>query len=105
MTARLEAGFTLDFSLKQLYPDMTAGDLYALQLRAYLPTPFSQIQVLHSQGQAAVHVAHTLVCTSNAGGTGHGTRPMVLQGGTDVPEGLATGELHHLHVSITCAPN
>lgn len=103
MTARLEVGFSLQFSLKQLYPYMTAGDVYALQLRAYLPTPFRSIRVLHSMGQATVHVAHTLVCISNGAGSRSNGQPVVAQGGTQVPEGLATGALHHLHVSITCA--
>jgi hypothetical protein len=110
VSARLDAGAELRFSLKDFYPGMAAGDLYALQLRAYMPIPGAHVRVLHERGQATVHVAHTLLSTSgpDAGDIGGavatgGDSSAITKGSTLVPLGLDESELYHLHIAITCA--
>ena len=103
VTRRLDSGFELAFSLKQLYPDIAAGDLYSLQLRAYMPVAYKHIRVRHARGQAAVHVAHTLLLTSSTDSSdGRNGTSALARGSTAVPLGLNEGELYHLHVAITC---
>ena len=103
VTRRLDAGATLSFSLKDIYPDITAGDIYAVQLRAYMPFPHTQkaVRVVHSLGQATVHVGHCLLYASTAGSGGAAT---VAKGSTLLPLGFDDVHLYHLHVALTCAP-
>ena len=103
VTTRLDAGFKFEFSLRQLYPRIAAGDLYSLQLRAYMPFANKHLRVHHSKGQAIVHVAHTLLCTSSAdGSSGANATAKITRGTTLLPVGLGEEDLYHLHIAITC---
>jgi hypothetical protein len=99
VTRRLDAGFAVSFSLKNLYPSITAGDIYALQLRAYLRFPHRSVRVIHAHGQATVHVGHCLLSMSMARAGGAGSE--IVKGTTQLPLGLNDKDLYHLHVSIT----
>lgn len=99
VTRRLDAGVALSFSLKDLYPSITAGAVYALQLRAYLRFPRKSVRIVHSHGQATVHVGHCLLSLSAVGAGG--AVGEIVKGSKQLPLGLNDEDLYHLHVSIT----
>jgi hypothetical protein len=107
VTRRLESGFRASFRLRDLYPDIAASSVYSLQLRAYMPITARNIRIMHSHGQAIVHVAHCMLYATDASlqeryAWHNWTAAPIAKGSSKIPAGVNSKDLHHMHITITC---
>lgn len=100
LTSRLDPGKALQFRIADLWPSVSVSP-FALKLQAFLPVPFTHVQLLHASGASALHVAQVLIQEGQA--SGGQAAPTLARGGTRMPDGLAaTGLLCHFLATFTC---
>eukprot|EP00892_Ulva_mutabilis_P012121 jgi/Ulvmu1/9281/UM050_0030.1 len=100
MTHRLDPGFNLTYSLQDLYPNISLGSEYAMQLHGYmaLPNGTRSLHVAHAAGQATLHLGHCLFQVSDASGSGEA----ILSGGSNtILPSLVDGRLFHFQLTVT----
>lgn len=101
ITHRLEPGFNLTFMLQDLYPNISLGTEYAMQLHGYmaLPNQTSTLQINHAVGQATLHLGHCLFQVSDASENG----PAKLSSGSRAILPSLTGSwTFHFQLTFTC---
>lgn len=101
ITHRLEPGFNLTFMLQDLYPNVSLGSEYAMQLHGYMALPRStrSLQVVHAAGQATLHLGHCLFQVSDASGSGSAA---LSSGSNTILPSLVDGRLFHVQMTVTC---
>lgn len=98
---RLEPHTNLEFSLVDLFPNITAGDGYGVQVHGYMRLAFldSKVRITHSHGQALLHLGHCLFQVSNAV---NGAAEEELSKGTrDVIGSLRQEKIFHFQLTLT----
>lgn len=98
--ARLECHTDLEIRLVDLFPNITSGDGYGMQIHGYMRLSHTEdtITIVHSHGQALLHLGHCLFQVSNAGTT---PDPVLAKGTHDVIPSLREQQLFHFQLTFT----
>ena len=98
---RLDPHTHLEFRLLDMFPNITAGDGYGVQVHGYMRLGFldSKIGIAHSHEQALLHLGHCLFQVSNAA---NGTAGEELSKGTrDVIGSLRDEKIFHFQLTLS----
>jgi hypothetical protein len=103
VVTRLERHTKLEFRLLDMFPHVTAGDGYAIQVHGYMRLGFldNKIRISHSHGQALLHLGHCLFQVSNA--VNGAAEEQLAKGTRDVIGTLMQENIYHFQLTLSCA--